>query len=567
MALRRELRHIPSMNNASTPEANATTARLDALFQAWNRSDAPGAIVGIARDGATIYRRGFGLASVEHGIGNTPRTRMRIGSTSKHFASLATLLLAEDGKLDIDEALRRYLPELDGPVGEPSLRQLMQHSGGLRDPYDLPAILLTGSFPVLIANGAGLELSRRITGANFAPGERMIYCNNGYHLLSLVVERLSGLSFAQFLRTRILEPLGMLETQLLSSDMTMLTGLASFHQPQADGSWRRGIYPSEELLGSGGMVSNIDDMLRWMAHLRAESKVIGSAHSWAQMLERPRYSSGASGDYCLGLTRETYRGVEIIHHAGATLGCTTQMLTVPSHALDIIVIFNRMDGPASAMALKVLDCVLENAGLPAAPSPVPLDGHEALLGRWYSPSSRRLYGLVRHPATDQPPSLALSIQQQPMGAVFAVDAGLQMRSPSHGTVELLLDPHGAPPQTLTIVDSGHRETGVRLPDDAPPASALAGDWVGRYREPDFDRRFDLVLDDGVLYLDLQPLYGVSRFRLEPLSDEVCGCTLTGTHPTPLPTNACVSIERVDGRVTGLWLGSARTRNLWLERID
>lgn len=553
------------MNNASAMKPSDKTAALDTLFQPWNRSDAPGAIVGVARHGAAIYRRGFGLASVEHGTGNTPRTRMRIGSTSKHFAALSVLLLAEDGKLDIDEPLRRYLPELSGPVGDPSLRQLMQHSGGLRDPYDLPAILLQGSFPTLFSAGFGLEMSRRITSANFAPGERMIYSNNGYHLLSIVVERLSGLSFAEFLRRRILEPLGMLDTVLLTSDMTMLPGVASFHQPQADGGWRRGIYPSEELLGSGGMVSSIDDMLRWMAHLRGEKKV-GSAHSWAQMLERPQYSSGATGDYCLGLTREDYRGVEIIHHAGATLGCTTQMLTVPEYALDIIVVFNRMDGPASGMALKIIDCVLEDAGLPAAISPVPLEGHESMLGRWYSPESRRLYGLVRHPAADQPPALALSIQQQPMGVVTPTATGLQMRSPAHGTVDLLLDDITAPPATLTIVDSGHREVCQRLPDTPPGAAALAPDWVGRYREPDFDRSVDLVLDDGALYLDLRPPYGVSRLRLEPFSSEVCGGTLTGSHPLPLPTFASVSIERRDGRVTGLWLGSARTRNLWLERV-
>lgn len=542
---------------------------LDALFQPWNRSDVPGLIVGVARRGQTVYRRGFGLASVEHQTLNTPRTRMRIGSTSKHFAALAVLLLAEDGRLDPDAPLRRYLTELGGPVGEPTLRQLMQHSGGLRDPYDLPGLLLCGGFPTLLGAGAGLALSQRFTSANFAPGERMVYCNNGYHLLSLVVELLSGLRFADFLRQRILDPLGMHDTALLPSDLQMLPGIASFHLPQADGSWRRGIYPSEELLGSGGMVSSLDDMLRWLAHLRG-TKTVGSEASWAQMLERPRYSSGATGDYCLGLIRETYRGLEIVHHAGAVLGCNSQMLCVPEQALDVIVIFNRMDGNASGMALKVVDAVLTEAGLapPPTPVPVPVGQYPALIGRWYSPTSRRLYGVLAHPGEDAAPVLALSVQQQTMGLLRPCEGGLRMSSPAHGSVELRLpDPGDEPAGQLQVIDSGHAETCTRLPATGPDAVALAPELLGRYRYADFDRELVMVLDEGVLYLDLCPAYGQSRLQLEPFSDEVCGLRLGGSFPIPVPTSGCLTIQREQGRVSGLWLGGGRSRDIWLARCD
>ena len=158
------------MTTATSSENADAIAALDTLFQRWNRSDAPGAIVGVAHRGVPIYRRGFGLASIEHGTANTPRTRMRIGSTSKHFASLAALLLAEDGKLDVDAPLRTYLPELSGIAGTPTLRQLMQHSGGLRDTYDLPGVLLVGRYLSLMPAGTCLELSRRFTSENFAPG-------------------------------------------------------------------------------------------------------------------------------------------------------------------------------------------------------------------------------------------------------------------------------------------------------------------------------------------------------------------------------------------------------------
>ena len=553
------------MTTANPSEDADAIAALDTLFQRWNRSDAPGAIVGVAHRGVPIYRRGFGLASIEHGTANTPRTRMRIGSTSKHFASLAALLLAEDGKLDIDAPLRTYLPELSGIAGTPTLRQLMQHSGGLRDPYDLPGVLMCGRYLTSMPAGTCLELSQRFTGENFAPGERMIYCNNGYHLLSLVVERIGGLPFAEFLRERIFVPLALHDTMLLESDMTIVPNIATFHQPQADGGWRRGIYPVEELLGSGGMVSTIDDMLRWLAHLRGDKKV-GSAQTWRQMLERARYSSGASGDYGLGLTRETYRGVEIIHHAGAVLGCTCQMLTVPAHELDIIVIFNRMDGPAPATALKIVDAVLANAGLSEPPAPVGSEGRDALLGYWHSATSQRLFGIAMQTLPERAPGLALSIHGQVAGMLEATADGLRMVSPAHGTVEVCEPAAGTErPQQLDFIDSGHRERFTRLPDARPDPATLAAALVGRYHYAEFDREFDIVFDDGALYLDLRPSYGQSRLKLDPLSDDVCLYTLTGNFPVAVPTTGSLTVARDGPRVTGLWLNVMRTRNLWLER--
>lgn len=547
-------------------QANADiSSKLDRLFERWNRGDAPGLIVGVAQNGQLLYRRGFGLASVEHGSFNTPKTRMRIGSTSKHMTSFAALLLAEEGKLDIDAPVRSYLPELSGPAGDPTLRQLMQHTGGLHDPYDLPAILLFGGFPTLVASGAGLELSQRFTSASFAPGERMIYNNNGYHLLSLVVERVGEQPFAEFLKQRIFDPLEMRETQLLTSDMQMIPGMASQHLPQPDGSWRRGIYPSEELLGSGGIVSSLDDMLRWLAHLRAPTR-LGSAATWEQMLTPARYNNGTLGDYCLGLTRELHRGVEIVHHAGAVLGGTCQMLTVPAHELDVILMFNRMDGPAPATVLEIVDAVLADGALEPAVDAASVKAHPNLVGRWHSARSHRVLGIVEHEREGKSPVLALTIHERVMGVLTPFAHGLRMTSPAHGTIELRLPtPAEGQPERLEFVDSGNVEVFTRLPDTVPAASELA-DLVGRYRYADFDREVSVLLEAGQLYLDLAPAYGKSGLQLEPLSLEVCAYTLAGSFPIPVPAAGSLAIERAGGAVAGLWLNGQRTRNLWLQRI-
>src|SRR3546814_8984015 len=176
------------------------------------------------------------------------------------------------------------------------------------------------------------------------------------------------------------------------------------------------------------------------------------------------------------------------------------MLTMPAHDLDIIVIFNRMDCNASAMALKVVDAMLESSGLAPALAAASAEAHRHLIGRWYSAATRRMYGIVSHPVEGQTPVLALSVQHQLLGMLKPVEGVLSMSSPAHGTVEVRVPGDDASqPETLEIIDSGHLERCERLPASPPSTIALAGEIVGTYRYADFGREVSVMLEDGVLY--------------------------------------------------------------------
>ena len=543
--------------------------RLDELFKPWNGASAPGLVVAVAHRGRVIYRRGFGLASIEHAVVNTPATRMRIGSTSKQFAALAAMLLAEEGRLDPEAPILRYLPELKNAAGEPTLRQLMLHTGGVRDPMVAELLRHRGLLPVLPA-GHILAMSQRFRDGNFPPGERMNYSNNGYHLLSLAIERASGKSLGEVLTGHILRPLGMHHTELLPSDMRIVPGLASFHVPLPDGSYRRGIYPTEELLGAGGMISTVDDMLTWMAHLRSPEKKVGSAATWTQMLQRPRYSSGAEGSYCLGLLRTPYRGVETVQHSGATLGAACQMLTVPEQALDIIIMTNRSDVPAAALANKIIDIVLEGEGLEPPKRPVPAQEHEALLGRWYSPRSHTLLEFIRHRLEPQSPDvLAVKTHNELSGFLFEVDGVLRKAGYSVETLDIrkaFANPVASSELECSL--DGNIESFARMTGEPPSAERIAGYAAGRYRLPDFGIEMELSLKEGRLRLDVLSPYEANHLELEPFSTEVLGSRSTqSVVAQPLP-NATVVLERgSDGAVSGLWLNGNRERNIWFERCD
>ncbi|AXQ30033.1 class A beta-lactamase-related serine hydrolase [Solimonas sp. K1W22B-7] len=546
--------------------APSLTPQFDELFKPWNRGDAPGFVVGVSHKGQLLYRCGFGLASIEHAAANTPQTRMRIGSTSKHFTCLAILLLEEQGKLDIDQPVADYLPELAGKAsGAPTLRQLMHHTGGIRDPL-FAVILHNHGYWGHTPAGGNLQLLQRHDGRNFAPGTDMMYCNAGYTLLSLVVGRVSGRSFADFLYEHIFAPLGMLDTRLLASDMEIVPNMATLHLPQPGGGWRRGIYPTDDLLGSGGIISTVDDMLTWTAHLRSPQKRVGSAASWQKMLQPFRLANGTEGSYCLGLTRQSFRGLDTIHHAGATLGSQCQMLTAPSEDLDIVVMSNRMDGHAPLLAQKIMELVVA-ARLPPPRPPPAADDHPGLLGRWYSSTARTLIDISRIKALpDAPEGMMLSAHGSPTGLLTECDGRLGINNAPTSPIDLLPPAAGETPASLDFRLAGETQRFERLPQQAPAAADLAAAFCGRYRSIDYGPEIEILLQNGKLYLDFQPVCGKALWELHPLSEDVVVCGAFHTVPAlPLPNIAVLTLERRDGQVVAFTQDADRVRGLRFER--
>lgn len=553
--------------NAATPPVLTVTQKLDELFKPWNRSDAPGVIVGVAHKGRVIYRKAFGLASIEHALALTPATRMRIGSTTKHFCCLGIMLLAEDGKLDINLPVRTWLPELGAIGGAPTLLQLMRHVGGLQDPM-MASFFVNGGAYGQLPPGGTLQLLSRMTETNFAPGTRFAYSNAGYTLLSLVTEKVSGKSWEAFMAERVFEPMGMTETALLRSDLDIVPGMATLHCQKPDGGWRRGIYPADELLGSGGMISTVDDMLAWTAHLRSANKTVGSAATWKLMTEYQRFPSGAATNYGLGLMTNRHRGIEYIHHAGATLGSQCQMLTAPEHELDVMILTNRMDVAAPPLALKVVEAVLDGQGLGPEEPQLKAEDYPAVLGRWYSAQSRTLLEIAsKKLKPDMPEMMLASAYFAPVSVLKREGDALYTPEGPFSKLEIRKLPQGAtPPESLDVHVCGDLERFERLPATPPTAETMAPELCGRYRYAAFGKEVNLLLRDGKLWLDLEPLFGRGEWELEVCSDSLLGGGALHTIPPfPLPNPAVLSIERKGGKVTGFWLDTDRVRNIRFDR--
>lgn len=538
------------------PDSRMSGLELDDLLAPFDRSDAPGLVVGIAQHGRLLYRRGFGLASVELAVANTSGTRMRIGSTSKHFACLAALLLAEDGKLDVDASIRAYIPELPVLAGEPTLRQLMTHTGGYRCYLDLSVL---GNVGAMMEKGEAFRYQLLQREVNFAPGERMAYCNGGYHLLSIAIARASGMTFEAFLKQRIFEPLGMVNTDSVPSDLTVVPGRATPHVSQPDGGYRRGVLPLEDLLGEGSIVSTVADMLIWLAHLRG-TKRIGSEASWAQMLSPARYSSGVVGTYCLGLVRERYRGVEVIHHAGAVDGGASQMITVPEHELDIIVITNGAAVSPTELAWQVIDRLPGDDALEAAPPRVKTAGLEGLLGRYWSQDTRTLVEIL-----DDKGDLGFNLLNSIALPVLADGNRYCVTFPGMGPLSFRHLP-ASPESDVPVVElsnCGHVDRLVRLPDVPPPVTEFASGLTGEYISNDLAARGAISFAGGEINLAVRGTRSGWSSELKVMSRDVAA---TAAKPGELSVPAVLVVERDDaGRVRGFRLSTTRSMNLHFVR--
>lgn len=553
-----------------TAEATAMTAALDEVFAFANRSDAPGMVVGVAQRGRIVYRRGFGLANVALGVANTPATLMRIGSTSKHFTCLAALLLAEESRLDVDAPVRTYLPELPQRTVDPSLRQLMTHTSGYRCHVDLSS--LSDGLAVQ-PRGAGLATMVRQSESNFEPGESQLYCNGGYHLLSLAIERASGMRFEQFMQERIFGPMGMVDTASVPCDFRIHRGLATLHVPQPaelGGGWRLGVFPSEEILGEGAMVSTVDDMLRWLAHLRGP-KTVGSAESWRQMLSTATLNNGLQSVYSLGLMQHLYRGVKVIHHAGAVVGGSCQMLTVPDHELDVVLMANGLEASMPSLANKVVDAVLGDAALAAAEARVAGARFQPMLGSCYrDPGSGMVVGFAETPEGQ----LGLSLFRRPPVALR--DEGDLLRI---GFEDLAAGPfvvetsslatEGAPPGHLRFSEAGCANQ-LELISGAPPGvEEAAPALVGRYHAADLGVDACLTLETaaGRRCLKLQTFGSIATPSVEllPLSPDVFA--LQGDlSPGAKAHGVLCLVRESDGRITGFHVNSLRSRHVLFKRL-
>ena len=343
-------------------------ARIDAAFAEYDKPGSPGCAVGVVEAGTIVFARGYGYASLEHEVPITPRTLFDLGSTSKQITSAAVALLVLDGKLSLDDDIRKILPEIRPVRGGHAItvRRLLDHTSGLRDYTDL--LSMQGySESDLTTTAQGLAILSGQRGRNFPAGAEFRYTNSGHFLASILVQRVSGKSLREFARERIFSPLGMTDTTYFDDHALVVPRRAAGYAPKDAGGFEVAMSDWEQV-GDGGVQSSIEELALWATNLDTGDKLGGKP--LVDLLHTPgRLADGTPIPYGLGLFFDTHRGLKLVEHGGAWAGYRANLMRVPERRIAVITLCNVSTAATGKLSLAAIDAALD--GLPESERPAP----------------------------------------------------------------------------------------------------------------------------------------------------------------------------------------------------
>lgn len=530
----------------------ASAARVDAVFSEYAKQDGPGCALGVLQSGRVVYEKGYGLASLEHGVAIDPRhTVFDIGSASKQFTAASLLLLIQDGKLALSDDIHKFLPEIPDYGNPITVSHLLHHTSGLRD-YTVLMNLAGWDDADLTDDKDALAIISRQKALDFAPGSKFSYSNTGYFLMSLIVERVSGKSLGEFAQARLFTPLGMNETTYLDDHQRVIPHRATSYEANPRGGFL--VHMSDWMqTGDGAVQTTVADLAKWQQNFDAP-KVGGR---WlVQQLETPgELDDGSLLGYAGGLFINEYRGLPTIGHGGAWAGYRTSLLRFPGEELSVAVLCNIGNAQVETLSQQVADVYLK-AKFPkpaqraeGEPQPAPVDT-EALpdvTGTYWS----REGGLVRRlEQNDGKLWYVRSAQSRselaPIGNGRFRMLGVPVRA------ELQLMPSAGTLQKFQLWDGADNPTFERVQDFAPAPKAL-NEFIGHYSSVELDIRWSFSVVGSQLT--------VKAPREEPAT------LMPVFKDTFVAGQLLLRFQRdASGRVASLSVDTARVRDLTFERL-
>lgn len=344
----------------------AIAARADSIFRPWAGNDAPGCAIAVDHGDSATYRGAFGLAELEYRIPNADTTIFEAGSVSKQFAAASVLLLEARGLLSLDDPIQTWFPEIPVYAAPITLRHLMLHTSGLRDWGAVRSLAGWPRWSASYGQADALAITARQRGLNHPTGTAFSYTNTGYNLLAMLVERVSGQPFDAFMAQEFFAPLGMDHTSWRTDFTRVVPGRAQAYQQRA-GAWHLDM-PFENVIGNGGLLTTVQDMLTW-THALHDGR-LGRPDISRQMMTSGLFNDGSTVGYGGGLFLRPVRGVPSVYHSGSTAGYRTMLAAFPEQHYMVAILCNRADASTTRLMVDLLQPVVPFAPVPRSePTP------------------------------------------------------------------------------------------------------------------------------------------------------------------------------------------------------
>jgi CubicO group peptidase (beta-lactamase class C family) len=523
--------------------AAETDQRVDRIFAAYDKADSPGCALGVIRDGEFIYRKGYGMASLELGVPLSSRSVFYMGSVAKQFTAASVVRASEQGYLSLDDNIRKYIPELPD-YGQPiTLRQMLHHTSGFRDYVSL--LNISGRNLLDVHPTAELlDLIARQKALNYNPGAEFLYNNTNYYLLAEVVKRVTGKPLSVFAAENIFQPLGMTHTRFYDDPTVVVPGRIPAYAPGKNGSFLVAWSTNYDLVGNGGLMSSVDDLLLW--DLNFYENRLGKGTLLKEMLTPGVLNDGKQIGYALGLEIDTYRGLPIVEHGGDRFGYHTEVLRFPGQRFTVLCLCNLSGTNPAGLSRKVADIYLEKSLQPAAMPPKPQDARVSNPGlfageyldandhsRLSFADSGGVLSLVNGASLQ---SIGPNRFKTPKGSIIAFDSSNSMMRVTVDTPDMV------------------RFTGTKIERLHVGDADLAA-YAGTYASDELDAKYKLSVENGSLMLRTN--WNPAR-KLVPLVRDEFEAGDFGT----------LVFHRDSGnRISGLSVFESRVRNLTFEKIN
>jgi CubicO group peptidase (beta-lactamase class C family) len=556
---------IAGCGGRASPEraTDATVnAKIDALFAEWNRPDSAGCGVGVSRTRTIVFERGYGMANLEDKVPITPATIFDPASIAKPVTALSVMLLAEQGKLSLDDEVWKHVPEWANRQDRVTIRHLLAHTAGLRDAF-LLIELAPPAAPGVDINEHILRTLASQRGLNFAPSTEFSYNNGGYNLLGSVISRVSGQPFREFAAARIFSPLGMTQSSLRGGPVAITAHHARGYTRDDRGVHlaREGGIDTSAIVGNSGLFTTVGDLLRFAQNF-GDARVGSRTHLDQMQTAVPLGAKGTS-PWGLGLQVGVDGGLKTIGHGGGDRGIAAYLIRYPAHELNVAVLCNldNLNARVGALAQQVAALYLPERSLPDKPDTAPVAPGPA-------PTVAELAGnagLYRDPATDTYGRVYVRD-----GRLWAsLDAGdgpgdsFELRPidrnrfsvPGAAVVAEFLSPGEGRPRQLRVTDADQKPfVSERVVEGFAPSAAELRNYAGRYASPDLGVTYTLVARPSGLVLQIP---GRDEIALQPVFRDAFYGSLVDL----------IRFSRGDGReAAGFTINRTSVRNLRFGRV-
>jgi CubicO group peptidase (beta-lactamase class C family) len=520
--------------------------RVDQLMSAYDDDETPGAVVGVVEDGELVFEKAYGMANLTWDVALEEDMRSNIGSVTKQFTAMGILLLEQEGKLSLDDDVRAHIPELPDFGTPVTLRHLLNHVGGYRELYN--AFGMMGydgedAFP----REKVIQLVQRQPDLQAPPNTEFNYNNTGYILLSMTIERVSGMTFQEYMKERVFEPLGMANTLLTSHQGQIIPNSAMGYVPAEGGGYRQA-RDLPAAAGAGGIYTTVQDMAKWMLNYRDHT--LGGAEAIEAITTNTVLESGDSTGYGLGLGLATHRGRALWTHTGGDVAHRTYFGWYPELESGVFVSSNNAGFPTSigrplAEAFFGDEMEPEEEEADIVAGEMSDERKEAIAGLWRLASGLEIEieladGDLRATPQGQPTTVLVPTSDSTV-SITGVEASVTFHFDADGSTN-----------SATLRQGGDNAMS-RVDEDAELTPEMLEAYTGRYWSDEVEIAFEVVVADGELVAHNIRLPSIT---LEPASKDTFAAGAVGAFEFKRSGN---------GEVTGFMVNNARTKGVWFER--